>query len=232
MDSDEINSVSDTTESQQVVSIIKDTYFNLLNTIDVIPEHRQLLPLTALSDATHPNYFLVPTNVTRFEWIKYNVSQDSLQEYRTIHYKTVADFLENIMSRNSDDDNIDTITDFGNVPLLIMNDKMPQFWTSFDDDYIVFDSYHSDYDSTLQASKSLAYAQVEPTWTTTDTFIPDLDSNLFPLLLADAKSMCFASLRQTANPIVERTARRQMTSTQNNKNKLKSRYAYPDFGRK
>ena len=45
MDSESVNSISDSVESEQIASVIQDTFFNLIAARD-IPEHRQLNKLT------------------------------------------------------------------------------------------------------------------------------------------------------------------------------------------
>lgn len=233
MTSDKVNSISDTEESEQVASIVKDTYFNLLNTLDKVPENFELVKLDALGDSTRPNFLKIPERVTGIQKIRYDVSLTSLKQYKVIDWLSPEDFLDRIYTRNSDASNIITVldTDTSEVPLLIQNDKQPDCYTLFDDQYVVFDSYDADVEDTLEEDKSLVYAQVEPTWTASDTFVPDLDSNLFPLLLAEAKSMCFVNLKEVANPKVEQTARGQKVSIQNNKKKTKDRFCYPNYGR-
>lgn len=232
MDSDEINSISDTVESTQVASIVKDTYYQIITRLDQIPEHKSLITLTALSNSSYPNYLRLPTNVFTIDWVKYDESLDSTKKYRTIKWVDPKEFIDRILSRDSSSSYITTVTDLGGVPLLIQNNKMPDFYTSFDDLNLVFDSYDSAIESSMQSSRSLAFASLEPAWTVTDTFIPELDSNLFPLLLAESKAACFASLRQAANPSVERSAKRQLTSTQNKKHRFGAACdGRPDYGR-
>lgn len=235
MESDEVNSIGDTVEAEQVVDIIEDVYYNLIEN-SIIPEHKELFTLTALGDTDHPNYFKIPTNVLEFDWIKYDVRDSGVtqKEFKTIKYMSPEEFVNRSLSLNSDNSDIDTVTDFGGVPLLIENDKDPSYYTSFDDEYIVFNSYNSAVDSTVQASKSMAYGTILPTFTRTDSFTPDLDANLFPLFISEAKSMCFTLLKQAAAPKVEQQARRQRTALQNNlhRNKIKNKHYGPNYGRK
>lgn len=233
MTSDEVNSISDTIEAGQVASIIKDTYYAMIKFLKKIPEHYTTGTLTALGDTAHPNYMQIPASVLEVQLIKYNTATDGTIEFTDIVYMKPEDFLKLVLLRNSSSTDIQQITDFGGAKLLIQNDKMPQWYTSFDNNYIVFDSYNNTIESTLQAINTLCYFKSEPAWSATDTFIPNLDSELFPLLLAEAKSTCFADLKQTANPKVEQVAKRQLTSTQANKHReRKPLDNRPDFGRK
>lgn len=235
MSSDKINSISDTVESEQVASIIKDTYFNLLNTLDQIPENKQLIQLGALGDLTRPNYMVIPDGVLRIETIRYNVIKDGVtDQYCVMKYYNPEEFLQRSFYNNTTDAAVIRVPDIENpnVHILIRNDKSPEFYTLFDDQYVVFDSYDVSIEDTLQEHKSVVHAQVEPAWSTTDTFVPALDSNLFPLLLAESKSLCFVNLKEIANPKVEQVSRGQKVSIQNNKKKTRNRYnTYPNFGR-
>ena len=113
----------------------------------------------------------------------------------------------------------------GTTNLRIRLDKMPDYWTMFDDYYIVMDSLDQTYDSTLQASKVRAMATVTPVFDDTDdSYVPDLDANYFPLLLNESKSVAFSLLKGGSDPKIEQAARRQRTRIQNDVyNVVKSR---------
>lgn len=68
--SDEVNSVSDTTESLQVLEILRTTYFNMINRLH-LPEHGQLVQLLPSLDTNIPVLMYVPEGVSKIEWIKY-----------------------------------------------------------------------------------------------------------------------------------------------------------------
>jgi len=70
MGSDEINSIGDTTESQQVANIIEQTYYNMIGRYD-LPEHNQLIQLTPSNNAAQPVLMTRPAGTSRIEWIKY-----------------------------------------------------------------------------------------------------------------------------------------------------------------
>lgn len=236
MDSDEINSISDTIEGSQVAQILKTTFFKLIAN-RTIPEHRAWVQLTALGDVVHPNYLKLPSGVFQADectvyYDKFETG-DTDRDYQPIHYKLPRDFLNLSLGRNSGDTTIDIISDFGGADLLIDNDKHPDWWTSFDDEHVVFDSYKKTEDTTIQASKSGMWVQQIPSWTTSDTFVPDIDETLFPLLLAEAKTRCFVKLKQTTDPTAQADARELKIGMQNDRHRFKHRNfrTGPDFGR-
>lgn len=238
MDSDEVNSISDTTESLQVASIVKETFYFLIDNRK-IPENNGLLQLTALGDTTHPSHMKAPTNYQTIDWIKYDIVKtgDTAPVFRDIRFIDNVSFLSMINSRDPNASNIIPITDITSLStLLIRNDSHPEVWTSFDDEYVVFDSYDSAIDVTLQQSKTMAFGKQEPAWSQVDTFIPDLDSSLFSLLLNEAKAQAFITLKQVSNSKAEQRARKQRTLQQNKLYRFSERGNYfdrqPNYGRK
>ncbi len=59
LDSDIVNSIDDTVESQQVAAIIKACYNEMISNRNW-PHLKKLLQLDALGDVTKPNYLMVP----------------------------------------------------------------------------------------------------------------------------------------------------------------------------
>ena len=235
-DSDEVNTITDTVEAQQVAQIVKDTYYELITNLG-IPEHDVLLPLSALGDTSKPNYMKIPSNAADVEDVRYDARAygETDPAWKDVVYMDPVTFLKRVQARKLSDSNVISVTDFNGVVLHIINDYPPSYWTSFDDEYLVFDSYDSAVDSTLQSSKSSVIANVEPSWIEDDDFIPDLDHNFFPLLLAECKSMSFAILKQASNPKVEQKARQQKITTQNDKYRFKEKNLLdgaPNFGRR
>ena len=231
LDSDSVNSISDTIEATQVGNIVAQTYFDLISD-RIIPEHFELFRLTALSDSDRANYMALPDNVATLESFEYNKSEDSEQEFKTIFWTDPLDFISRTRTRDSGDSTIDTVLDFnGSTELLIHNDKFPAFYTSFDNKHIVTDSYNSTFDTTLQASKSRGYGRVIPTVTISDTFVFDFEAKYFPYLIAEAKSRSFSVIHKTIDTKVEQTARRHKSFIQKEKYRINTPNKRARYGR-
>lgn len=234
MDSDYASSIGDSVEADQVALVVQETYFDLLNVLE-LPEHKEIIALTALSDTDHPNYLQFPSSVRNIETFQYDKQTiaDTNLRYKTITFLEPIAFQNRFRERSEDASNVEAISDFNAGILLVINDVHPHFWTSFDDNYIVCDSFDAAVDSTLQASKTFCYGLTEPTWTHNDTFIPDLDANLFPLLLEEAKATSFVNFKQVSNTRAEAKARRQITSVQGNLHRRSVNHLekQPDYGR-
>ncbi len=70
LSSDEVNSIGDNVESQQIALILKNKYYDIVNRTE-LPEHSQLIQLEPSLSAITPVEMLVPDDVTGIKWIKY-----------------------------------------------------------------------------------------------------------------------------------------------------------------
>lgn len=233
MDADEVNSINDTVESTQVAQIIKTCYYEMLSNRNW-PHTRKLMQLAALGDVSKPNYLKMPDSLKQLEYIKYDVKKQYGDKSNIVELKYMEPdaFLRYISNRNSLATDVDTITDVSGTPLLIFNDTAPTYWTSFDDVYIVTDSYNAGLEATLQASKSQCLAYVYPVWVRSDDFIPDLSADAFSALLEEAKSTAFITLKQMANQKAEQKAGRQQRWLSRKAWRAHGGIQYEDYGRK
>jgi hypothetical protein len=123
----------------------------------------------------------------------------------------------------------------GTYTFYFKNNKQPQFCTILSNYFVIFDGYDNTQDDTLQATKTMAYGLVTPTWRNEDNFIPNLDEEQVPLLLNEAKSLAFFELKQMIHTKAEQEAKRQWSSVQKDKSKSDSPTYFqqlPNFARK
>lgn len=233
MDSDEVNSINDTIEAQQVAQILKTSFFELISNRNW-SHLRKLIQLEASNDVTRPNYLKTPSNVQELEQIKYNKAKDDDTRllFQDVTYKYPDEFLREVQARNTDLDYVTVVTDYSGIPIPVVTNQPPMYWTSFDDQYVVFDSYDSSVDDTLKSSKSQAYAYVQPTWEHNDTFVPNLPTDAFALLLEESKSNAFLTLKQMPNQKAEQRASRQNRWLSRKDWTNKGGIRLPNYGRK
>jgi len=235
MDSDEVNSISDTTESLQVVDELETTFYEILDQRDKWDHLGGLGVLTASGDSAKPTHMTLPANIDKVEWIKYNkkLAASDADTYVAVVYMSPDDFMALMASRSSTSSDILSVTDDSGVTLLIRNDQNPQYYTTFDDQKLVFDSYLSTVDTTLQGSKTQYYGYTEPTFTRADNAIPNLPAKVFSYYLAEAKSVCFNNIKQAPNAKEEQKSRRQRYQVSREKRINEGGgIARPNYGRK
>ena len=235
MDSDEVSSINDTTEALQVAQILKTTYYEIIDQRDKWDHLGTLGTLNASGDSAKPTHMTLPSNVDLIEEIKYNkktaVTDDD--NFAEVYYKEPMSFMQLVNSRSSSSSDILEVTDDSGVKLLIRTDQHPQYYTTFNDDTLVFDGYYSTLDSTLQASKTQYFGYVEPTFSILDGFTPTLPAKVFSHYLAEAKSVCFNTLKQMPNAKEEQKSRRQRYQVSREKRRTPGGgISYVDYGRK
>lgn len=217
MDSDEVNSIHDTVESEQVAKVVKETFYELFGPL-TIPEHKSIVKLQGYGDLTRPNYLKIPDNVKRIDWIKYR-NVHNVDRFDDLDYYTPEDFFQRVLQTTINNDNIQSVTDTSGVSYYIKTNESPRFYTVMNDRDLIFNSYDATYDSTLQGSKTFAWGTLNQEWELQDDFIPPIDEELFPLLLAETKSVCFINIKQVASQKEEQRARRQKLAFQHRKYK-------------
>lgn len=231
MDSDEVNSIDDTVESAQVAQIVKATYQAMMSSRNW-PHQKRLLTLTPSGDDTLPTHVTMQEEIKEMVGVKYNCAKlgETRRYYQPIYWVEPDDFLRISNARNSDDVNIDIIVSDG-IELLIRTDQPPRYYTSFNDNVLIFDAYDKAVDDTIQASKIQAQAYVMLDWVHTDDAIPDLPAEAFTALLEEAKSRCFVKLKQQTDPTAATEARRQQAWLSRKAWRAAGGVKYPSYGR-
>lgn len=210
IDGDEVNSISDTFESEQIAQIIKTTYDAMIRSKDW-PHTKGLLQLVASGTTAKPTHMTFDEDFKRIVYINYNKIKvgETRIKYEPVRFMNSDDFLRMVNSRDSTASNISSVVDDSGITLLIRNDMAPSYFTSFDDETLVFDSYDSAVDSTLQVSKTQCVAFKIPDFVISDAVIPDLPSEAFILLLEESKSRVSMKLRQQEDVKSELESRKQ-----------------------
>lgn len=212
MDSDEINSINDTVESQQVVEVIKTVYDDIISRGD-LTTNKTPFNLTASTDPLKPILMTKPLGIERIEWIKYDIRKlgDTVPAWTNMTYLPAMDFIDYMHAGNPTDSNMESFAhgiDSYVLTFTYRNDIAPHYYTSFNDNDIFFDSYDAAVDSTLQSSKSLCYGLKITSFQKTDSFVPELQPQQFALLLNEAKSLAWTELKQTVHAKAEQSSRR------------------------
>jgi hypothetical protein len=236
LDGDEVNSISDTVEAAQIATIVKNSYFDIVSSLN-LPEHHQLFELTATNSST-PVVMYRPSDVTDVHWVKYNnaTTQFPDNDFVDVEYLPFEEFINRSYRLQTSTDNVEscsiTTRDADSLTVNYLNDVFPRFYTTWDESIILFDAYKASEDSFLQKSKVQCYGEIVPSWTHSNTFTPNLDAKHFTLLLNEAKAQAFIELKQQANPKAEKRARRGWIQAQRTKKSIGPDSRYTAYGRK
>jgi hypothetical protein len=242
MDSEEVNSITDTTESLQVANIVKTVFNDLQSRLD-LPEHYTLFELNASGDDTQPVLMTRPSDVMTIIWVQYDkvLDGDTDPVYQKLTFLPLDEFLRMQDALLVSDTEVASFdyTPTGttdSITFIYRNDKAPDYYTTFDDLTLIFDSYDSDVDTTLQKTKTRCYGRKEKEFTMSNSYVPFLDRDASTLLLNEAKVLAFAELKQVDNPVARQWANRGWVKSQKNKrgiNNLRNELdRAPNYGRR
>jgi len=239
MDGEEVNSITDTIESEQVARIIRQSYYDIIPSINQ-KAHFDLFELDASGDNDKPVLMTIPTGIVEIVWVKYDnrTTGETDPEYQPVEYLELSEFLGRTLGMKTSETNVDSMTltnSNGIFEFKYHTDRSPLFYTTFDDNQLVFDAFETALESTLQKSKTYCWGQTEPTLALSDLAVPDLNDQQYSLLFNEAKSQCWAELKQAENTKAERRARTGWVLSKRNPNSKtpnKSEFdLMPDYGR-
>ncbi len=206
--SDEIDTIDETIETDEIVSILERTYDEILDRKDWEFMTDRTLRLKARDVLSTLIYNLpIPSAVQSIQLIKY---RELSGKFPTITYLEPIDFLNMLDGRNPADSNITAIANDDGVLLNIRTDRAPSFYTSFDEVDISFDSYDATRGTGVQAGDSIIIANIKPVMDFTDpTATFPIPERMQTLLINEAIATAGIQLRQVQAPRAERIARRQ-----------------------
>ncbi len=241
MDSDEVNSVSDTTESLQVADCAETVYNDLILSAD-LPEQYRFFGLTASTDSDLPIVMYLPEHYETLDWVKYKRTledDDSGLLYWTLLKPILFDeYLKRQDGLNSLDDNVsqmDLTINGQTMEILYYNDRSPDWYTTFNDDTVLFSSFDSAVEDTLQHSKTLCYGQYTTQFLNLDEFTPSFNSNVHQIWLHETIALASARMRQVTDMKAEKGARKGWIKLQDMKQAINTGSYYnrlPNYGRK
>lgn len=221
MESDEVNSITDTVESNSVALLIKGVYYDICTEMNIF-SHNSLFELNASGNVSQPTLMTIPSNVTNIDWVEYDVkvTGDTYPDYQRIEFVPLDEFLDrqNALRNESADVGEMTFTLNGeSFSTMYYDNRRPYCYTCIDDYTLLFDSYDADLDSTLQKSKTRCSGTLVPTFTMSDSFTPDFNAQQFSYFFNKAKTRAFAELKQAPNQESAAEARNQKIILQKRK---------------
>lgn len=231
--SDEVNSIDDTIDAQQVADALKASYL-ALSTNRNWPSQHKIISFEANGSASNPTRVKIADNVKEITFVSYNTAQKQHGNrviMTELKYMEPDNFLRYTNGRNSINPNVSTVFDPSGVRLFIINNQSPVYYTSFDDEHITFDGYDSSVDDTIQTSKIQAMGFVYPEFLLQDDFIPQLPAEAMSLLLEETRSRCSLILKQEADQKAEQESQRQQRWLSRKAFKVDGGIRFANYGR-
>lgn len=216
LESDTVDSYTDTVESQQVAQILKTTYFNIIDGRDWPHLYSFFKLENNTGSGLRPTNMVLPDAVMDVQYIKYNCEDPATARtnYKTMKFLEPHDFMSLLQSRDSKADNIQVVIGQTGTEYNIFDDRHPTYYTTLGETQIIFDSYHDFFSNQLLVSNTNCYGKIYPSVILSDSLIFPLPVDAYSLLLAEAKAVASITLKQVVNPKAEQhsqTQRRRMS---------------------
>lgn len=230
---DPVNSINDTEDSLLISREAESTFYDLESRADW-PDKIDLIEVTSVSDLNNPTALQLDERVHYIKTLRYDITvpEDTGKVIREIRWCEPEKFLELLYSRNTSSVDVKEAV-YKNIPLFVFNNKQPEFYTSFDNEILILDSYDSGVEDTLIGTKSVCYGKTNPTWSQDDTFVIPVQDSVYPLYLAALSSACSIYLNSEVNQEDERRQSRNIARMRHESIRTELEY-FPKFryGRK
>ena len=200
MDSDAVNHIGDTIESEQIALTVKETYYEMATYQD-IPQFQKLMQLEGLQDLNRRTMMKIPKDCTDIGEIRYLRKKNGREIMEPVHFVEKTEFYDRQWAQDTSNANIGFNVLPDNIRIPYRTDKYPTCWTTFDNEYIVFDSIDRSESDTLYNDASICMGYVVPEFRLEDDFVPDLPEKMFPQFLQQIKELAFFEKKQAANPL-------------------------------
>lgn len=211
INSDSVNTVGETIESEQVTLVAKEV-FEEMSTYQTIPTFDTLTQLLGVSDTSRRTVMQLPLNATDIQYIRYKATYtNGTSRFEEVRYCPPNEFLDRQLDLRVGEANVGENVLPGNVRVPYRTDKRPEYWTTFDDKFLVFDAIDMDVqgDNTLHNDNSLVMAYIIPEFQMTDDFVIPLPDKLIPQYMNAIKEIVANEQKQVHFPVRERNGERE-----------------------
>lgn len=172
IDDENVDTIDETIEAEQVGMFVNEICDEIASEF---PWYH-LRTKTQLEVTATAHVMKLPTTVADIFWIFYDDDE--------VEYKEPKEFTELLLNR---DTTLSTVDSNGAI-----NNTDPTYWTTYDDEYIYFDSYNG----SLAANETSCWMLVMPSDLVTATQYPDFPDRFHPVILDGATAMAFYTLKR------------------------------------
>jgi len=242
MNSNQVTTLSQTIEAQQVALIARDSY-EYLEELQHWDHKLSKARLQVAPQTAEVNAVGIPEGIQKILEVRYEIPRDPLDPsgsklLKLLKYQCPKDFIE--AHKEELDDTLQIfMRSNGSWPqsdleYYIKNDKEPDCWTVIDHSTLIVDSYNQSREITIDSTKFQLLAYVKYVFDETDDDqdieIPSSDWQLYKSMVV---SKSWHEIKQTQNPVADLMAKRLLTRSHNrDKRRVTTQCKGVDYGRK
>lgn len=232
LDLDVVNSINDSQDAILIAREAEDTFYDLLSRHEW-PDQYDIINVESVGDTNNPTALRLPSNVLKITSVRYDVTDldDEDTIIRELEQLDVEEFLDRIYKRLTTDEDI-VQASYKDIPLYIYNNCAPSFYTTFDNEMLILDSWYQDVESTVQGTNSVVRASSIPTFELNDDYVIPLEATIYPLYLSEVSAACSFALNGTQFPEEERRRNRGISRLRREAFRTDVSIKRNDYGRK
>ena len=143
LDLDVVNSINDSPDAILVAREAEDTFYDLVNRNEW-PERYDIIKAESVGDVLNPTALRLSDETLSILSVRYNVTDtdDTDTTYKELTQLSPEDFLDKVYLRKSSDTTV-TTGSYKGIDIYVYNNKAPEYFTVFDNEYIILDSWDS-----------------------------------------------------------------------------------------
>lgn len=206
----EINSIFDTDEAERTAVLAREVYERIVDKTKDSQFDSYVGTLDGIADTDAPNYLRIPDGVRSIQnsKIRYNVGEITEKDYRDVQYVDNQAFLDIVSTNDTSKDNTVIVVDpVTGATYAVLNNKRPEYCTSFDGEYLAFDSWDSEADTTLHENKTLIVGNKRKEFLLHDDFFIPLPDHLLSGYQDVLLNEYYEAVLEEPKPTIARRAR-------------------------
>lgn len=225
IDGFEVDSIYDSVEARQAAQICLHVLDTVLDKDRDLQYKTVIRTLDTIGDNTKPTLMRIPQEVMRIHdsLVYYNTAETGVL-FEPVQYVDPKYFLDITNSVPSTLENAEVITVNG-AQIVVLNNRHPLHFTTFDDQILVFDSYNKNVDTVLQPSKTKVISSEKTEFVLSDNFVIPLPERMLSGYVDTCINECIVALRATQNPVVARRANQFLSKIQQSQKRVGNKYS-------
>jgi len=204
-----IDTLQDTDEAQRAARILRRVFYRLFTTNTDNQHEGQLRTLEPSGvSPLYPTSILLPEDIQRVQGSRVEYMIDPVKaQYKLLTYLHPEEFIDYVRGRTALTPGAQVVVVPGGVSITVLTNKQPDYWTSFDDRTLVFDSWNTEDSATIVSARCRMFVQNNTPFFVGDEFLIPLPDHLLPVLLDNFIDEAALLMRNEALPRTAQHAR-------------------------
>lgn len=219
---DAVSSISENQESEDMAMVARDVYYDVTSW-DEWPHKNRIATVSVPGDITAPTVVRLRDSFSFIHKVQYLHNENGEDTgFTDLCYIEPEYFLDMCDSKIRNTDTV-RMTGYGVNPstfITVGTDEHPKFYTTFDNEHLIFDSYDKTVDPFISNYKTRVMASVIPDFQLDDSFILDIPDSMLELYLSQVRVAAYYYINQVNNPLDGNKSLRHLSKLRQYKSRI------------